>query len=299
LKYPTSVRASPAFDQVMHASAQNTAHSKPKLILEPRGRWSVLAFQELWRYRELLYFLTWRDIKVRYKQTLIGAAWAILQPLLTMLVLAIVFGRLVGVSSEGMPYPLFAFAGLLPWTFFATALGFSGISIVSNSQLVSKVYFPRLFLPTAAVIPALVDFVIAFVFLLGLMLWYGVVPTLTILTVPLFLLLAFVTVLGVGIWLSALDVKYRDIRYLIPFLTQFWLFATPVAYPSSYIPEQWRTLYALNPLVGVVEGFRWALLGQQFELGNTIWVSAAVSIVLVVSGLFYFRRMERQFGDLV
>ncbi|HZQ08138.1 MAG TPA: ABC transporter permease [Anaerolineae bacterium] len=272
---------------------------KPKQIIEPKRGWAALNLKEIVPYRELLYFLTWRDIKVRYKQTAIGAAWAILQPFLTMIVFSIVFGRLVGVSSDGVPYPLFSFAGLLPWTFFATALGHSGTSLVSNSQLISKVYFPRLILPIAAVIPAVVDFAIAFVFLIGLLLWYGITPSATIVTLPLFLLLAFVTVLGVGIWLSALDVKYRDIRYLIPFVTQFWLFVTPVAYPSSYIPAQWRALYALNPMVGVVEGFRWALLGQSFDIGGMIFVSAAVSFAILITGLFYFRRMERQFADLI
>jgi len=276
-----------------------TRKVKSKLIIEPKHGWAALNYKEIWLYRELLYFLAWRDLKVRYKQTVIGVGWAILQPFLTMIVFSVVFGRLVGVSSDGIPYPVFVYAGLVPWTFFATAMSQSGTSLVSNSHLISKVYFPRLILPMAAVIPAAVDFVFAFLVLLGLMFWYGIAPTAAVITLPLFLLLAFLTALGVGVWLSALDVKYRDIRYLIPFLTQFWLFVTPVAYPSSYIPAEWRLFYALNPMVGVVEGFRWALLGQSFELGGMVFVSTGVSIALLVSGLYYFKRMERQFADLV
>lgn len=272
---------------------------KSKLIIEPKPGWAALDLRALWQYRELFYFLTWRDIKVRYKQTVIGAGWAVLQPFLTMIVFSVVFGRFVGVSSEGVPYPVFSFSGLLPWTLFAVALSHSGTSLVSNSQLVSKVYFPRLILPMAAVLPATVDFAIAFMVLLGMMAWYGIVPSASIVLLPVFVLLALVTALGAGIWMTALDVRYRDIRYLIPFITQFWLFVTPVAYPSSYVPEQWRWLYALNPMVGVIEGFRWALLGQAFESNGMIYISAVVSIILLVSGLYYFRNTERHFADLM
>lgn len=276
-----------------------TRQVKSKVIITPKRGWAALNLGEIWLYRELLYFLAWRDLQVRYKQTVIGAGWAILQPFLAMIVFSIIFGRLVGVSSDGVPYPVFVFAGLVPWTFFATAVSHSGTSLVSNSNLISKVYFPRLVLPMAAVVLAAADLFFAFLILLGLMLWYGVTPTTAVVTLPLFVMLAVLTALGVGVWLSALDVKYRDIRYLIPFLTQFWLFVTPVVYPSSYIPPEWRLVYALNPMVGVVEGFRWALLGQEFHLGGMVFVSAGVSIFLLVSGLYYFKRMERQFADVV
>lgn len=267
--------------------------------ITPTRGWAALNLREVWQYRELLYFLTWRDVKVRYKQTAIGAAWAVLQPFMTMVVFSIIFGRLAGVPSDGVPYPVFTYAALLPWTFFASALTQSGTSLVNNANLVSKVYFPRLVIPVAAVLAGAVDFAVAFVVLLGLMLFYGIVPGVAVLAVPLFLLLAFMVALGVGLWLSALDVKYRDVRYTIPFLTQFWLFATPVAYPSSLIPEQWRLLYGLNPMVGVVEGFRWALLGQQAASGDLILVSIIVVVALFVGGLFFFRRVERDFADVV
>lgn len=271
----------------------------PPLVIKPTSGWAALNLRDLWHYRELLYFLTWRDVKVRYKQTAIGAVWAVLQPFLTMVVFAVIFGRLAKVPSDGVPYPVFSYAALLPWTFFATAITQAGTSLVTNINLVSKVYFPRLIVPTAGVLVGVVDFVVAFVVLLGMMLFYGIVPGIAVLTLPLFVLLAFMTALGISLWLSALNVKYRDIRYTIPFLTQFWLFVTPVAYPSSMIPEQWRLLYGLNPMAGVVEGFRWALLGTEQAPGGMILVSAAVVIVLFVGGLFYFRRMEREFADVI
>ncbi len=266
------------------------ASQKTRLPLDLRG---------LWAYRELLYFLTWRDIKVRYKQTLIGAVWAVIQPFMTMVVFAVIFGRLVGVPSDGLPYPVFAYAALVPWTFFATSMTQAGMSLVRDSNLISKVYFPRLVSPTASVLSGVVDFGVAFAVLLGLMAWYGIVPGVAVLTIPFFLLLALLSSLGISLWLAALNVKYRDIRYTIPFLTQFWLYATPVAYPSSLIPEQWRLLYGLNPMAGVIEGFRWALLGTANPPGAMIVVSASIVIAIFVGGLFFFRRMEREFADVI
>jgi lipopolysaccharide transport system permease protein len=269
------------------------------IVIEPTRGWAALDLREIWRYHELLYFLTWRDVKVRYKQTAIGVAWAVLQPFLTMVAFSIIFGQLVGVPSDGVPYPVFSYTALLPWIFFATALNRSSTSLVYDANLISKVYFPRLIVPIAAVLGVMVDFAIAFVILLGMMLFYGIVPGVAVLTLPLFLGLAFTTALGIGLWLSALNVKYRDIAYVIPFLTQFWLFMTPVAYPSSIIPERWRLLYGLNPMAGVVEGFRWALLGKQDAPGGLVVVSTAVVLVLFIGGLFYFRRMEAEFADVV
>lgn len=274
-------------------------HDVPTIVVEPPRGWAALNLREIWRYHELLYFLTWRDIKVRYKQTAIGAAWAVLQPFLTMVVFSVIFGRLVGVPSDGVPYPVFSYAALLPWTFFATALNRSGASLVYDANLISKVYFPRLVVPIAAVLAMMVDFALAFLVLLGMMLFYGIVPGVAALMLPLFVFLAFMTALGVGLWLSALNVKYRDVAYVIPFLTQFWFFLTPVAYPSSIIPERWRLLYGLNPMAGVVEGFRWALLGTESAPSALIAVSTVVVMALFVGGLFYFRRMEHEFADVV
>ncbi len=272
---------------------------EPVLVLEPSKGFLRLKLRDLWEYRELLYFLVWRDVKVRYKQTALGAAWAVLQPVLTMLVFSVFFGRLAKVPSDGIPYPVFAFAALLPWQLFAYALAESGNSLVSNQNLITKVYFPRLVIPISAVLAGLVDFAIAFVVLLVLMLYYGIVPSRAIVLLPLFLLLAVVTALSVGLWLSALNVKYRDVRYTIPFLMQFWLFATPVAYPASLVPERWRPLYGLNPMAGVVEGFRWALLGKSHAPGPLLWVSVAVVILMLLGGLQYFRQTERTFADIV
>lgn len=255
--------------------------------------------REIWAYRELLYFLTWRDVKVRYKQTAIGAAWAVLQPLLTMVVFSVIFGALMRVPSEGLPYPVFAYAALLPWNFFAGALTRASSSLVNDASLITKVYFPRLLLPVSAVLSLTLDFGIAFVILLAMMAWYGIVPGVGLLTLPLFLLLAFTTALGCGLWLSALNVRYRDIAYVTPFLIQIWFFITPVAYPSSIVPERWRVLYGLNPMAGVVEGFRWALLDTATAPGATIVVSTAVVVVLFLGGVFCFRRMEPGFADVV
>jgi lipopolysaccharide transport system permease protein len=268
------------------------------LFIRPADGWTSIGLKELWEYRELLYFLTWRDIKVRYKQTALGAAWAIIQPVFMMLVFSLFFGRLAKVPSDGIPYPIFTFCALLPWQLFAHALTESSNSLVANERLITKVYFPRLVVPISAVLGGLVDFAIAFVILLLMMFYYGIVPTAAVVALPGFILLAIMTALGVGLWLSALNVQYRDVRYTINFLIQFWLFATPVAYPSSIVPEKWRALYGLNPMAGVVEGFRWALLGNK-PPGALLWVSVASVIVLLIGGLYYFRRMEQQFADVV
>ncbi|MDQ3705923.1 MAG: ABC transporter permease [Chloroflexota bacterium] len=267
--------------------------------LKPSRGWTSLNLRELWEYRELLYFLVWRDIKVRYKQTLLGAAWAIIQPFLTMVVFSLFFGNLARVPSDGVPYPLFAYVGLVPWVFFANGLTLSSNSLVGSAHLITKVYFPRLAIPISTVLSGIVDFVLAFIVLLGMMVFFGVFPTWNIIFLPVFLLLALTTSLGVGLWLSALNVQFRDVRYIVPFLTQFWLFATPIAYPGSLLSEPWRTLYALNPMVGVVEGFRWALLGTNTGPGLMILVSSLAACALLVSGALYFRRMERTFADVV
>ena len=271
----------------------------PIVHIKPAKGWTSLRLNEVWAYRELLYFFVWRDIKVRYKQTVLGAAWAIIQPFFTMVVFSIFFSHLAKVPSEGLPYPIFAYCALLPWNYFAGALDRAGNSLVGSANLITKVYFPRLVVPISAVLAGLLDFAIAFVVLIGMMLFYGVVPTVAVLTLPLFLMMALATALGVGLWLSALNVQYRDVRYAIPFLTQFWLFATPVAYPSSLVPGRWRALYGLNPMAGVVEGFRWALLGKTEAPGPLLGVSVVVVTLLFVGGLFYFRRMEKTFADVV
>lgn len=271
----------------------------PVTYIRPAQGWVSLQLDELWEYRELLYFLCWRDIKVRYKQTALGATWAIIQPFFTMVVFSLFFGRLAQIPSDGVPYPLFAYAALVPWSFFAHSLSSSSNSLVDSANLLRKVYFPRLAIPLATVLSGVIDFAIAFVVLLAMMLFYGLTPTANIMWLPLLLLLALTTALGVGLWLSALNVQYRDVRYTIPFLTQFWLFATPIAYPSSLLSEPWRTLYGINPMVGVVEGFRWALLGTTTAPGPIILVSALASVGLLVSGAYYFRRMEKSFADVV
>jgi lipopolysaccharide transport system permease protein len=269
------------------------------ICIRPSRGWQHLKLKELWQYRELLYFLSWRDIKVRYKQTMLGAAWAVLQPFFTMVVFSLFFGKLANMPSDGVPYPLFAFAALVPWTFFASGLTHSSNSLVESATLLKKVYFPRLVIPISSVISGVVDFVFAFIVLLAMMPIYGVLPTANVIWLPLLLVLAFVTALGVGLWLSAINVKYRDVRHTIPFLTQFWLFATPIAYPSTLLSESWRIVYALNPMVGVVEGFRWALLSTDTAPGPMILVSSLTALIVLVGGAFYFRRMEKTFADLV
>ena len=272
---------------------------RPVVRRQARPGWVAIDFAELWLYRELLVFQAIRDIKVRYKQTLLGAAWAILQPVMTMVVFSIFFGKLAKVPSDGIPYPLFAFCALLPWQLFANALTFSSNSLVDNANVLTKVYFPRLILPFASVISGLVDFAIAFAVLLGMMVYYGTVPGWSVLVIPVFTFIALSAALSVGLWLSALNVKYRDIRYTLPFLAQLWLFVTPVAYSSSLVPPKWQALYGINPMVGVVEGFRWALLGKPLPPGPMLIVSVGATAVLLVGGLFYFRRMEKTYADVV
>jgi lipopolysaccharide transport system permease protein len=272
----------------------------PVIRIEPSHGWATLRLKEIWEYRELLYFLAWRDVKVRYKQTVLGASWAILQPFLTMVVFSIFFGHLAKMPSEGVPYPIFSFAALVPWTFFANGLSQSANSLVANANLISKVYFPRLVVPIAGVVSGIVDFALAFVVLLGMMAYFHVAPTVNVIFLPVFLLLALITALGVGIWLAALNVEYRDVRYVVPFLVQIWLFATPIAYASSLLHgAAAETLYGLNPMVGVVEGFRWALLGTHVQVGPPVVLSVLVSLTLLVTGALYFRRMERTFADVV
>lgn len=254
--------------------------------------------RDLWAYRELLYFLTWRDIKVRYKQTVLGFAWAIIQPFAMMVVFTLFFGNLLNVPSEGIPYPLFNYAAMLPWTLFAQGISRSSDSLVGNTNLVQKVYFPRLIMPLASVLAPVVDFAIAFVILIGMMFYFGYPPTLSILWLPVFIILALITALGVGLWLSVINVKYRDVRYTIPFIVQLWLFASPVVYSSSLLPGRFQAIYGLNPMAGVIEGFRWALLGTE-PPGSLIAVSAIIVIVILISGAFYFRRNEKSFADVI
>jgi lipopolysaccharide transport system permease protein len=267
--------------------------------IEPSKGWVSLRLGELWEYRELLYFLTWRDVKIRYKQTVLGAAWAILQPLLTMLVFTVVFGRLGKIPSDNIPYPIFSFAGLVPWTLFVYGLAQSSNSLVGSQNLIKKVYFPRLTIPIASLFAGIVDFLIALLILLVMMGFYGIIPSWRMLWLPCFVVLALVTSLGVGFWLSALNVEYRDVRFAVPFLTQLWMYGTPIAYPSSMVPEKWRVLFGLNPMAGVAEGFRWSLLGTNTEPGLMIAASSGVAIIMMVSGAYYFRRMERNFADVV
>jgi len=271
----------------------------PVVRRQARPGWVAIDFAELWQYRELLVFYAVRDIKVRYKQTLLGAAWAILQPVMTMVVFSIFFGKLAGVPSDGLPYPVFSFCGLLPWQLFSFALTQSSNSLVQNAHVLTKVYFPRLIIPFASVIAGLVDFAIAFVVLVIMMLYYNIIPGWALITLPLFVLLALAAALSVGLWLSALNVKYRDVRYTIPFLTQLWLFVTPVAYASSLVPSKWQAVYAINPMAGVVEGFRWALLGKAAPPGTMFIISVAATAMLLAGGLFYFARMEKIFPDII
>ncbi|MCB0171164.1 MAG: ABC transporter permease [Anaerolineae bacterium] len=282
-------------------TAATTSNPEKNLLrtrLEPSKGWVSLRLDKLWAYRELLYFFVWRDLKIRYKQTIMGVSWAIIQPVFTMVIFSLFFGRLANVPSDDLPYPIFAYAALVPWTFFANALTQGSNSLVANIDMLKKVSFPRMTMPIATVLAGVVDFVLAFIVLLGMMFFYKLFPTINILWLPLFFLLALVTSLGVSLWLSAMNVLFRDVRYTIPFLVQAWLFATPIAYPSSLLSEPWRTIYSINPMVGVVEGFRWALLGTDTAPGSIIIVSALVALVIFISGAFYFRRMERTFADI-
>ena len=300
-----------------------SAQPLEKVRIEPVQGWAPLRLDELWRYRELLYFFTWRDVKVRYKQTILGASWAIIQPFFTMIVFSLFFGRLAGIPSDGIPYPIFSYAALVPWAFFSNGLTMASQSLVNSANLIKKVYFPRMVVPAASVVSGLVDFVLAFVVLLLMMLFFGISPfnrpidlpfwlppgveltsylygiTYNVVFVPYFLLIALITSLGMGLWLSAMNVQFRDVRYIVPFLVQIWLFATPIAYPSSLLSEPWRTLYGLNPMAGVVEGFRWALLATDTAPGPIVMVSSVVAVLFLVSGAYYFRRMEKSFADVV
>ena len=277
----------------------STPDALPVTTIRAATGWAPLSLGELWSYRELVFFLVWSEIKIRYKQTALGVAWAVIQPLMTMVVFSVFFGRLADIPSDGVPYPIFAYSALVPWSYFAGALAQGSASLVKFKGVVSKVYFPRLIVPLASVLAGLVDFVIAFVVLLGMLLAYGILPSAAILTLPLFVLLAVATALAVALWLSALHAQYRDVGYAIPFLVQVWLFSTPIAYPSSLVPEPWRALYGLNPMAGVVEGFRWALLDKAPPSGPLLAVSVMAVVALLTGGLFYFRRMERRFADVL
>src|SRR3989454_4309230 len=271
--------------------------TQPVLRITPPRGWLDLDFGEVWSARELLYFFVWRDIKVRYKQTAIGVAWAVLHPLLTMLVFSLFFGQLAKMPSHGLPYPLFYYSALLPWMYFSTSLQNATNTIVEQQRVITKVYFPRLVLPLAAVLSGLLDFAVSFVVFLAMMLYYRIAPGAAILMLPAFVLLAVLTALGVGLWLSALNAIYRDVRYVLPFLVQFWMFASPVAYPSSLVPERWRWLYGLNPMAGVIEGFRWSLTGQGQPPNLLLAASAAAVVLLVAGGVVYFQKMEATFAD--
>lgn len=267
--------------------------------IEPSKGWVCLGLRELWTYRELVYFLIWRDVKVRYKQSVLGAAWAIIQPFFTMVVFSIFFGKLAKMPSDGIPYPLFSYAALVPWAFFANGLNSASNSLVSGSNLIKKVYFPRLAMPIAAVMGGAVDFVLAFLMLIAMMFYFGITPTINVLWLPFFLILAFMASLGTSLWFSAMYVQFRDVRHIVPFLTQIWMYATPIVYPSSLLPEPWRSLYGINPMAGVVEGFRWALLGVGHAPGPIIIVSSFAAFMLMFFGAYYFRRLEKTFADVV
>ena len=270
----------------------------PTVVIRPSSGWVPINFRDLWAYRELLYFLTWREIKVRYKQTVLGFAWAIIQPFMMMVVFTLFFGNLAKIPSEGIPYPLFNYAALLPWTLFAEGISRSSLSMVQNVNLVQKVYCPRLIIPISGILSPLVDFAIASTILVGMMFYYGYPPTVKVLWLPAFIMLALMTSVGVGLWLSAMNVKYRDVRYVIPFLVQLWLFASPVVYSSSLLPQKYQAIYGLNPMSGVIEGFRWALLGTE-PPGSLIAISVIIIIVILISGAFYFRRNEKTFADVI
>lgn len=269
------------------------------VLLRPSRGWIPLNLRELWAFRELIYFLTWRDIKVRYKQTVLGAAWAILQPLINMVVLSFIFGNLARLSTDNIPRPIFTFTALLPWGLFSKALADAGRSMLANRSMITKVYFPRLIIPLSSVLGGLVDFVIQFAILLGMMLYFRITPTSAVWSLPFFVLLSMATAFGFGLWLSALNVLYRDVGYILPFLTQIWMLVTPVAYSAKVVPAEYQFLYALNPMVGVVEGFRWALLGARPPDSLTLAVSTVISVLVLISGMYYFRRMERTFADMV
>ena len=271
---------------------------KPLIVIEASKSWRALNLLDIWQYRELLYFMVWRDVKVRYKQTVLGASWAVLQPLLTMIIFTIFFGRLAGIPSDNMPYPVFAYAALLPWTFFSNAVTASSNSLIGSSNLITKVYFPRMIIPSAAVGAGLVDFAIAFLVFLGLMVFYSVTPSVNMLMLPALLLLTTMLALGVGMWMSAMNVKYRDIRYALPFLMQIWMFASPIVYSTSLVPQKWQWLLALNPLTGIIDSFRAALLGRPFNW-LTLSSSLIITLIVLVYSAYSFRRVEKQFADII
>lgn len=281
------------------AKMASSTRQPETVFIRPTTGLAALNLGDLWTYRELVFFMIWRDIKVRYKQTFLGAAWAVIQPLLTMLIFNFVFGTVAKVPTDGVPYPIFSYTALLPWGLFTTALNTASRSLTANQNMVTKIYFPRLVLPLASVLGGLVDFAIAFLILIGLLFYYRVTPTAAVWTLPVFIVLALVTALGVALWLSAINVQYRDVNYVLPFLTQFWLFLTPVAYSAKVISEKWQMVYSLNPMAGVVNGFRWALLGTDTGPGTTMGISAGIAVLVLVSGLFYFRSMERTFADTI
>lgn len=292
----TSEGLEDSVESLMLAPAAREAYDA---VFEPSTGWVSLNLREFWRFRSLLYFLSWRDIKVRYKQTALGALWAIIQPVLTMIIFTVIFSHVAKIGSDGIPYPIFSYCGLLPWTFFAYAMTQSANSLVGNANLISKVYFPRLVIPIASTLAGLVDFAISFVVLIGMMIYYRTVPTPALVLLPVFLLMALAAALSVGVWLSALNVQYRDVRYVVPFLTQIWMYATPVVYPISQTSGALHTVLSLNPMTGVVVGFRWALLGKQGIDVGSLLLSSGVTILALAGGLYYFRRMERQFADIV
>lgn len=298
-------RAKVSTQEAKQANAYlSDAPEVPVIIIKPSHGWVSLKLGELWAYKELLYFLTWRDIKVRYKQTILGGAWAIIQPLFSMFIFSFIFGKLAKIQPDNnLPYPIWNYAALVPWLFFANGLTQAANSLVGSANLIKKVYFPRLAVPTATILSGVVDFLLAFSVLIGMMFWFGVMPNGNIIWLPLYLLLAIVASLGVGLWLAAMNVQFRDVRYVVPFLVQVWMYASPIVYPSSLIQKQlgefWVTLYGLNPMVGVVEGFRWALLGTDGPLASTLVASTVAAVALLVSGAFYFRRMEKTFADVV
>jgi lipopolysaccharide transport system permease protein len=281
------------------SNASSLTEQVPPIVIRPPHGWIALDLGDIWRYRELLFFLAWRDVKVRYKQTALGILWALLQPLLTMGLFSVIFGFLARLPSEGIPYPIFTYTALLPWQLFAYALNQSSLSLVTDQALITKVYFPRLVIPLSSVIAGFLDFCLSFLVLMGMMVIYHIPLTNRLLVLPLLIILVLATAMGVGLWLSTLNVKYRDVRYTLPFLTQFWMYATPIVYSSSLIPERWRLIYSLNPMTGVVESFRWALLGTTDSVGPMILVSSIVVLLVLIGGLIYFRRMEDQFADVV
>jgi lipopolysaccharide transport system permease protein len=298
LKAVTPIHFSSTSDRELHESKSSPLPDQPLVVIEPRKPWAALDLKEMWAYRELLYFLVWRDVKVRYKQTALGAAWAIIQPLFTMLIFTIFFGRLAGVPSDNVPYPLFAYAGLLPWTFFANAVTNSGNSLISSANLITKVYFPRMLIPAAAVGAGLVDLAIAFLILIPLMIYYHAAITWNVLLLPLVVLMTTLLALAVGMWLSALNVKYRDVRFALPFLIQLWMFVSPVIYPASFLPQQWRWILWLNPMTGIIEGYRSSLFGKPFNW-TALAASAAITLALLIYSSYVFRRMEKSFADIV